>query len=187
MLERATAEDLTEHPTIKRLEFLHRLLEGLATGVEDSAIPAFIDEARALGLTETDGIRLLLEQQRKQALAATSPKVAEIPPPVPPAPVSATPQADRDHEAWERYEERETAGAYSWTYDGTTVHYGDNSWQYHEPDTNRPKALDERFYNELSPDHVARLLAKGRSQHLEQAVHVAYMRQKALGRGACPG
>ena len=93
LLERATAEDLAEHPTIKRLEFLHRLLEGLATGVEDSAIPAFIDEARALGLTETDGIRLLLEQQRKQALAATSPKVAEIPPPVPPAPVSAKPQA----------------------------------------------------------------------------------------------
>jgi hypothetical protein len=175
LLERATAEDLAEHPTIKRLEFLHRLLAGLVTGIEDSAIPAFLDEARALGLTETDGIRLLLEQQRKQALAA-------IPPTPPPAPVSATPQIpyrDRDDEAWERYEDREIDGAYSWTYDGTTVHYSDNSWQYHEPDTNRPKAIDERFYNELSPDHVARLLAKGRvRRHLEQAAHVAYMRRK---------
>lgn len=29
LLERATAEDLTEDPIIKRLEFLHRLLAGL--------------------------------------------------------------------------------------------------------------------------------------------------------------
>jgi hypothetical protein len=77
LLERATAADLTEHPIIKRLAFLHRLLAGLATGIEDSAIPAFIDEARALGLTETDGIRLLLEQQCKQALAEHGPAVIE--------------------------------------------------------------------------------------------------------------
>ena len=43
----------------------------------------------------------------------------------------------------------EIDGAYSWTYDGTNVHYSDNSWQYHEPDTKRPKAIDERFYSEL--------------------------------------
>ena len=77
MLDRATAADLAEHLTIKRLEFLHRLLAGLATRIEDSAIPAFLDEARALGLTETDGIRLLLEQQLKQALAEHGPEVIE--------------------------------------------------------------------------------------------------------------
>jgi hypothetical protein len=77
LLEQATAEDLTEHPIIKRLEFLQRLLAGLATAIEDSAIPAFIEEARALGLTETDGIRLLIEHQRMQMLAAHGPEVIE--------------------------------------------------------------------------------------------------------------
>jgi hypothetical protein len=93
---------------------------------------------------------------------------------------------DQDDAAWERYSERETDGEYSWSYGGTTVTYGDNSWQYHEPDTFRPKRLSERFYNELAPDHVNQLLANWTAaqrkgavrEHLEQAAHVAYMRRE---------
>jgi hypothetical protein len=86
----------------------------------------------------------------------------------------------------EAYIQRPKPLAYSWTYDGTTVRYGDSSWQYHEPDTYRTKALNDRFYNELSPQHVDQLLSKwaGASQkgrvreRLENAAHVAYMRRK---------
>ena len=57
---------------------------------------------------------------------------------------------------------------------------------YHEPDTYQPKALSDRFYNELSPAHVNELLGKwanapqkGRvREHLERAAQVAYMRRK---------
>jgi len=104
-----------------------------------------------------------------------------IVPPEPPSLAPASPSAPRapsceqDDEAWERYENRETEGEYSWTYDGTTARYRDSSWQFHEPDTYRPKKVDERFYNELSPDHVNRLLSK---KHLEKAAYVAYMRRK---------
>jgi HIRAN domain len=77
LLERAKAEDLAEHPTIKRLDFLQRLLAGLATEIGDRAIPAFIAEARALGLIETDAVQLLIEHQRMQMLAEHGPEVIE--------------------------------------------------------------------------------------------------------------
>jgi hypothetical protein len=75
LLERAKTEDLADHPTIKRLAFLQRLLT--ATEIEDGAVPAFIAEARALGLTETDAVRRLIEHQRMQALAQYGPEVIE--------------------------------------------------------------------------------------------------------------
>src|SRR5262245_30413901 len=106
-------------------------------------------------------------------------------PPPPTADAGRTPR-ERDDAAWERYDDRVTAENYSWTYDGMTVTYRDDSWQYHEPDTYRPKALSSRFYNELSPEHVNELLGKwaaathkGRvREHLERAAQVAYMRRK---------
>jgi hypothetical protein len=72
------------------------------------------------------------------------------------------------------------------TYDGTTIRYRDTSWQYHEPDTYRPKKVNERFYDGLSPDHVDQMLAKWNDasqkarvrERLEEAAHVAYMRRK---------
>jgi hypothetical protein len=113
------------------------------------------------------------------------------PVPTPPNPSVTTtparaPVRDRDDAAWDRYEDRETAGVYEWSYSGTTVHFSDQSWQYHEPDTYRPKRLSDRFYNELSADHVDQLLSKwteasqkGRvREKLEQAAHVTYMRRK---------
>jgi hypothetical protein len=92
---------------------------------------------------------------------------------------------DWDESAWENYDERVIPGNYSWTYDGITVTYSNSSWEYHEPNTYRPKALSDRFYNELSPDHVDELLSrwgkgtqKGRvREYLEQAAHVSYMRR----------
>jgi hypothetical protein len=116
------------------------------------------------------------------------------PVPTPPNPsVTKSPEpataGDRDHDAWDRSEERVPAGVYEWSYSGTTVHYSDQSWQHHEPDTYRPKRLSDRFYNELSADHVDQLLSKwnkasqkGRvRQLLEEAAHVTYMRRKQSG------
>jgi hypothetical protein len=93
---------------------------------------------------------------------------------------------ERDQLAWEHNGESVTPGNYSWTYDGTTVTYSDRSWEYHEPDAYRPKPINDRFYNELSPLHVNELLSKwanatqkGRVREpLERAAQVAYMRRK---------
>jgi hypothetical protein len=118
------------------------------------------------------------EPMPASAAAAVKTEGPTVPPPsspaAPPTPSQAT-FHERDDVAWERYENRETDGEYSWTYAGTTVRYRDTSWQFHEPETYRPKKVSDRFYNELSPDHVDRLLSKA---HLEQAAQVAFMRRK---------
>jgi hypothetical protein len=50
LLKRARAEGLNDHPTIQRLDFLQRLLFGLATEIPDSDVPGFIAEARSLDM-----------------------------------------------------------------------------------------------------------------------------------------
>ncbi len=47
---------------------------------------------------------------------------------------------------------------FSWTHNGETVTLDEMAWAHREPDTIRPKRLDDRFYNELSPKHVSKLL-----------------------------
>jgi hypothetical protein len=123
------------------------------------------------------------------------PPVAETPVEQPAAPATASKAPEtsfRNHDdaAWEKYHDsRDIASSYSWTYNGTTVQYRELSWQFHEPDTFRPKAVRERFYNELSPQHVNQLLEKWDTaeqkrrarEQLAQAAQVAYMRRKHSG------
>jgi hypothetical protein len=119
----------------------------------------------------------------------------QSPPPTQPSTDVGRTVRERDDAAWERYDDRVAAGKYSWTYDGTTVTYTDKSWEYHEPDTYRPKPLSDRFYNEVNPEHVNELLEKwakatqkGRvREHLERAAEVAYMRRKHSGEARALG
>jgi hypothetical protein len=77
LLADARAEGLSDHPTVKRLDFLQRLVSGLATEIPDNAVPAFVAEARALDLTETDGVKRLIAHQRMQALSENGPEVID--------------------------------------------------------------------------------------------------------------
>jgi hypothetical protein len=74
LLARAREANLYEHETVRRLDYLQRLMGGLAVGIEDGQINAFIDEARTLGLEETNGVRLLLDRQRRLTLETRGPE-----------------------------------------------------------------------------------------------------------------
>jgi len=77
LLERARSTGVAKSVTFKRLDFLQRLLSGLAAGIEDDAMDPLIAEARALDLADTDGIRRLLDYQRMAALKTGGPKIIE--------------------------------------------------------------------------------------------------------------
>jgi hypothetical protein len=61
-----------------------------------------------------------------------------------------------------------------------------NSWEHFEPDLPTPKRLDDRFYNEMAPVHVVRVLSKyvklrnptKRAEELWRAIDVAYHRRE---------
>lgn len=75
LLDRARAAGLRDELTIKRVDFLHRLLSGLAKEIQDHEIGAFLAEARTLEIEETDGVRRLQDHLRMTGLKARGPEV----------------------------------------------------------------------------------------------------------------
>jgi hypothetical protein len=74
LLERAFTNDLRDNPTVRQLDFLQRLLTGLATSIPDDDVQGFIDEAVALALADTDGVQRLVVWRLMQELAARGPE-----------------------------------------------------------------------------------------------------------------
>ena len=74
LLEEARSADLADSVVVRQLGFLQRLLAGLATQIEDHEMPELLDEAHALGLEDTDGVRLLQRHQRLTMLRAQRPQ-----------------------------------------------------------------------------------------------------------------
>jgi hypothetical protein len=74
LISRAKDLGLEEHPIVKRLDFLQRLLTKLAIGLADNEMDVLVSEARALGLEETSGIQRILEYQRQRALETRGPE-----------------------------------------------------------------------------------------------------------------
>jgi hypothetical protein len=75
LLEEARAVELGETQVVRQLDFLQRLLAGLADSIADNRVQSFISEAERLGLDDTDGVKRLRDHLRMLALAERGPEV----------------------------------------------------------------------------------------------------------------